>query len=139
MAKSKSSLSLGMLVLKIALGAFLIVSGIITLQGGKGDDGVLAINYLFKGDLANILCVLLGLVELVAGVVVILKFFVPISDKINSVLMLIIMIVWIVAIVLIDIMGKGGVFHGFGSDFMHFLKTFANHMLILGSIILIKD
>ncbi len=138
MAKEKT-FSIGMLVLRIALGAFLIVSGIITLQGGKGDDGVVAINYLFNGNLAKLLCILLGLVELVAGIIVILKLFVPIGGALNSILMLIIMIVWIAAIILIDVMGKGGIFNGFGRDMIHFLQTLASHLLVLGAIILVQE
>ena len=140
MASSNKEFSIGTLLLRIALAAFFIVSGIVTLQGGKGDECVVAIRTVFKNgkDIANLLCIVMGIVELLSGVLLALRLFVPMDNKISSILMFIIMIVWIVAIVLIDVLGKGGLVNGFGGNLIAFLKTFAQHLLILGAIIVVK-
>ncbi|MCR4627342.1 MAG: hypothetical protein K5640_06805 [Treponema sp.] len=140
MANSKKDLSLGALLLQIALAAFFIVSGIVTLQGGKGDECVIAIRTVFKNskDLANLLCMVMGVIEVLCGALLALKLFVPIGANVNSILMLIIMIVWIVAIVLIDVLGKGGLVNGFGGNFISFLKTLSQHLLVLGAIFVVK-
>lgn len=140
MANSKKDLSLGLLLLQIALAAFFIVSGVVTLQGGKGDECVVAIREVFKNsrDLANLLCIVMGVIEVLCGALLALKIFVPVGTNVNSILMFIILIVWIVAIVLIDILGKGGLVNGFGGNFIAFLKVLSQHLLVLGAIILIK-
>ena len=140
MANSKKDFSLGLLLLQIALAAFFIVSGIVTLQGGKGDECVVAIRTVFKNskDLANLLCVVMGVIEVLCGALLALKIFVPVATNVNSILMFIILIVWIVAIVLIDVLGKGGLVNGFGGDFIAFLKVLSQHLLVLGAILLVK-
>ena len=132
-----SNFSLGRLLLQIAVGAMLTVAGIWALQGG-GDEGITAIKYLIGArDFERILCIVYGLIELIAGIFLILSLF--IGDKIGAlgkILMLIIMIVWIVAIVLIDFLGSGSVFH---RSFLSWLYDFAYHLIVLGALIVLQD
>lgn len=134
----KGEFSVGLFILKLALGLYFIVSGIIALQGGAGDGCIVAIQYLVSGTLATILCSVMGVIELLAGVVLLLSIFSIFEKKLNDVLMIIIMIVWIIAIVLIDLLGNDGLLNGFGGNFMQFVARFSQHLLILGSIILLK-
>ena len=68
--------TVGTLVLQIALGLLFIVSGIWTLQNGKGDEIASAIHSVFNKDLAQILCIVFGIIEIVAGVFLLLRLFV---------------------------------------------------------------
>ena len=135
-----SNFSLGRLLLQIAIGAMLTVAGIWALQGG-GDEGVAAIRYLIGArDLENILCIVFGIIELIAGVFLILELF--IGDKfgaLGKILMIIIMIVWIIAIVLIDFFGNGGIFHNGAHNFLKWLYNFACHLIVLGALIVLQN
>ena len=65
-----------------------------------------------------------------------------IGDKFGgfgNVLMFIIMIVWIIAIVLIDFVGRGGILNGGARDFLSWLYDFSYHLIVLGAIIYLKD
>ena len=136
-----NNFSLGRLLLQIAVGAMLTVAGIWALQGG-GDAGIAAIRDLIGSkDVESILCIVFGIIELIAGIFLILELF--IGDKIGSlgkILMLIIMIVWIIAIVLIDFLGSGSLFnHGSHWNFLKWLYELAYHLIVLGAIIVLQN
>ena len=133
-----SNFSLGRLLLQIAVGAMLTVAGIWALQGG-GDEGIAAIKYLIGArDVERILCIVFGIIELIAGVFLILALF--IGDKIGAlgkVLTLIIIIVWIIAIVLIDFLGNHGLFKQ--NNFLNWLYNFAYHLIVLGALLVLQN
>lgn len=136
-----SNFSLGKLLLQIAVGAMLTVAGIWALQGG-GDAGISAIRSLIESrSVENILCIVFGIVELIAGVFLILSIF--IGDKFGSlgkILMIIIMVVWIIAIVLIDFLGSGSLLkHGSHWNFLAWLYNFAYHLIVLGALVVLQD
>lgn len=131
--------SAGTIILQIALGLLFIVSGIWTLQGGKGDEIVSAFYSIFSRDIAHICCVVFGIIELVAGFFLLLRLFVTMNTNLDTVLVYIIMICWIAAIVIIDFIGKNGIVNNLNDNFLSFINRFARHLLILGSIIKIKD
>ena len=133
-----SNFSIGRLLLQIAVGAMLTVAGIWALQGG-GDEGIAAIKYLIGArDFERILCIVFGIIELIAGVFLILELF--IGDKIGAlgkVLTLIIIIVWIIAIVLIDFLGNHGLFKQ--NNFLNWLYNFAYHLIVLGALLVLQN
>lgn len=138
MAK-KSGASIGRLVLQLALGAMLAVAGIWAFQG-SGDAASDAIKSIFSGDVGNILRIVFGVIELLAGVFLILELFMGDQfGKLDNILMLIVMIVWIVAIVLMDFIGNGGLFKGGTDNFLKWLYTFAGHLIVLGAMITLND
>ena len=133
-----NNFSIGRLLLQIAVGAMLTVAGIWALQGG-GDEGIAAIKYLIGArDFERILCIVFGIIELIAGVFLILELF--IGDKIGSlgkVLTLIIIIVWIIAIILIDFLGNHGLFKQ--NNFLNWLYNFAYHLIVLGALLVLQN
>lgn len=150
MALQKSSLS--GFVLRIALACFLIVAGILTLQldsgflgklqaGFAGNEIASAIHSITKGDLANILIILMGILQLGAGVFLILGFFMNV-DSFNSMALTVILIMWLVVIFLVDVVGRGGLlggaFRNF-SAFLSFLKVLSAHLLVLGAILSVRE
>ena len=141
MSSKTTHYSFGRILLQIALGAMLAVSGIWALQGG-GDAGIKAIRDIINdGTIESILCISYGIIELLAGVFLILKLF--IGDRFGTfgnVIMIIILIVWIIAIVLIDFIGRGGILNHKGSfDFLDWTYHFAYHLIVLGAIIYLND
>lgn len=131
--------TIGTLILQIALGLLFIVSGIWTLQNGKGDEIASAIRSIFSKDVAQVICIVFGIIEIVAGVFLLLRLFVFLNTSLDTLLMIIIMICWIVAIVMIDFVGNDGLFNNFDSGFLGWLNRFARHLLILGAVIKVKD
>ena len=133
-----NNFSIGRLLLQIAVGAMLTVAGIWALQGG-GDEGIAAIKYLIGArDVERILCIVFGIIELIAGVFLILALF--IGDKIGAlgkILTLIIIVVWIIAIVLIDFLGNHGLFKQ--NNFLNWLYNFAYHLIVLGALLVLQN
>ncbi|MBP3608669.1 MAG: hypothetical protein J6J11_10185 [Treponema sp.] len=134
---SSKNFSLIRLVLQIAVGAMLAVGGIWALQGG-GDFGANAIRDVFNGDIEKILVIVFGVVELLAGIFLIIELFVGDFGKLDNILMLIILIVWIVAIVLSDFLGGNGLFNGGAKNFLAWLYDFANHLIVLGALLVCR-
>lgn len=135
---AKTQRSIGTLILQIALGLLFIVAGIWTLQGGKGDEMAAAFYSIFDNDIAKVISIIFGIIEMIAGVFLILRLFVAIGTQLDSLLLLIIMIVWIVAIVLMDFLGGDGLFKNFDSGFLPWLNRFARHLLVLGAVIRVR-
>lgn len=129
MGNSAKAKSIGRLVLQLALGAMLIVGGIWAMQGG-GDFGVKAL----ASWLGKTFGVIFGVIELVAGVLLVIECFTKdIFGKFDNILGLIIMIVWLIAIVVADII-KGDF-----SPFLPWLYNFASHVIILGALWSLND
>lgn len=138
MRTEKSGWTAVLLILQIAVGAMLAVGGIWALQGG-GDFAARAIKGLVSGNVENILVIVFGVIELLVGVFMILK--IVIGDRFGSfgtVLALIAIVVWIVAIVLSDILGASGILNGGSKNFLEWLYTFAQHLIILGAILAVR-
>lgn len=134
----KNQRSVSSILMQIALGCLFIVSGIWILQGGRGDEAAIAIRSIFDGNVENIVCIIFAVIELVAGVFLIMRLFVPLATSLDTLLMFIIMVTWIVAIVLIDFLGNGGILNGGAKNFLNWLYHFAYHLLVLGAIIRVK-
>ena len=111
------------------------------LQAGFGGNEVATAVYsILNGDVANIVIIAIGVCELLAGIFLILRFFMGVG-KLADIVLIIIMIVWIVVIVLTDILGNGGLLKGALSSFgsiITFLKVFSSHLLVLGGILIVK-
>ncbi len=132
-------LSIGRIILQLAVGIMLAVAGIWALQGG-GDAASAAIKGIFAGNVKNILVIVFAVIEIISGILLIVGLFVPNSmASFNKILLLIIMIVWIVAIVLIDFLGSSGIFNGGAKNFLSWLYQFANHLIVLGSLIVLQN
>ncbi len=135
MAK-KSSMSIGKLILQIGLGVMLAIAGIWALQGG-GDTAAASLKKLFgSGDAGKILVLVFGIIELLAGIFLVVELF--IGDRFGSfgnVLEIIVIIVWIVAIVLMDFLGGNLL----APDFLSWLYNLAVHCAILGGLLYIHD
>lgn len=127
------------MIANIAVGVMLGVGGIWALQGG-GDFGCQAIKHVFSGDIAKILALVFGGIELLSGIFIILQLF--IGDRIGTfsrILKLIVVIVWIAAIVLSDFFGAKGLFNGGVDHFLSWLYTLATHLIILVALMITRS
>lgn len=127
------------MIANIAVGVMLGVGGIWALQGG-GDFGCQAIKHVFSGDIAKILALVFGGIELLSGIFIILQLF--IGDRIGTfsrILKLIVVIVWIAAIILSDFFGAKGLFNGGVDHFLSWLYTLATHLIILVALMITRS
>lgn len=129
---AKKGYSLTKWIIQLSLGLLLAIGGIWGLQGG-GDFGVAALKDIFNGTAENIVVIVFSVIELLAGLYLILELFIGDLGKFDNILMLIIMIVWIVAIVLADFI------EGDFKPFIDWLWNFASHLVVLGAIFYCKD
>ena len=136
MKEQNMNRSIGGVLMNIAVALYLLATGILGLTGRKFfPDGEIrrAVTSLFKGDLAEILIVILGVLAIAAGVFILMKFF-GIVIPITELILIILAIVWIVFILMIDVV------HPLNSrrdvNFVDWMKTFGAHLMVLSAIIL---
>lgn len=131
---NNSNFSFTRLLLQVALGLTLGVSGIYALQGG-GDEAARAIKSIFSSDVSSVLVIIFGVMELLAGVFLLLSIFIKnISGTLGTVLMLIITIVWLVAIILCDFLAHNLL----APDFLHWALRLGTHTTMLGALLLLQ-
>lgn len=129
---AKKVFSIEKLIIQLSLGLLLAVGGIWGLQGG-GDFGVTAIKGIFSGSARDIAVIVFSIIELLAGIYLVLELFIGSLGQFKGILMLIIMIVWIAAIVLADFID------GNFRNFINWLWGFAGHLVVLGAILFCKN
>lgn len=134
MAK-KSSVSIFWTILNIAVGAMLAVGGIWALQGG-GDFAADALRSIFSGDARKIVVLVFGVIELLSGIFIILQLFIgDRMGKFGSILKLIIVIIWAVAIVLADFL-NGRFLH---PNALAWIYSLAMHLIVLCALLVTRD
>lgn len=131
MGKNDTKNAIASLILTLAVGCMLAVSGIYALQGkAAGDLAIKGLQSIFDGSAESIIITVFGVIELLAGIFIILKCF--IGDRMGSfgnIISLIVVIVWVVVIVLADIVA------GIGKpNFLSWLLQFSKDLIIFGAI-----
>jgi len=128
--------SIGGVLLNIAVAVYLLATGILGLTGRKFfPDGEIrrAVTSLFKGDLAETLIVVLGVISIAAGAFILMKFF-GIVIPVTELVLIILAVVWIVFILMIDIVYPLN--HSKNVNFVDWMRTFGAHLMVLAGIIL---
>ena len=130
MGKNETKSFIVSVILTIAVGCMLAVSGIYELQGKSADMAVKGLRSIFDGNAEDIVVIVFGVIELVAGVFVVLKCFVG-NLPFSKVLSLIVIIVWLAVIILSDILG------GIGTpDFLAWLLHLSKDLIIFCAILI---
>jgi hypothetical protein len=127
-----SSFGLGVLVLNIAVAAYLFATGIIALAG-KGGDIRQAVGAVFSGNIVGIFTIVLAVLAVAAGVFILLKLF---GIKIPSLelILIILAIAWLVFIVLIDIIDALSN-KRITNNFLVWLRDLGCHLMALGGLL----
>ena len=95
-----------------------------------------AVTALFKGNVAEIIIVILAILAIAAGVFLLLKFF-GIEIPMTELLLVILAIVWLVFIIMIDIvypLDKNS-----KVVFVDWLRSIGSHIMVLGAILLATE
>lgn len=152
MGKSVKNVSIGKLILQLAIGALLVVAGIWVFSNTQsgGDEAVKAIRKIFDNkDFGKMIGIVFGAIELVAGAFLILEPFVGIIRNYTSLVIIAVLAIWIVATILIDFCGtgSGGLLKpsiAIGDiekteDFLKWLYQFAGHLTVIGALLYLRD
>jgi hypothetical protein len=133
--------SLGLVFVQIALAVYFLITGLCMLGAGssiKSFQTSAAVYSLFSGDLANLVNIILGIVILACGVILAIKFFWN-SGKLDSLLMLITLIVWIVVAVITDLFSSDyGIFKGHVA-LLAWLLDVGKNLLIIGGLMTVHN
>ena len=125
---------------QIALALYLTVTGLFMLGlGGNSSSSELTktvhklLDGVLGGNFANVVVILLGVVVLVCGIMLILRFFWN-PGTLDGLFKLITLIAWIVVTVVIDICGFGS-FH----SIWEWILSVAGNLLIIGALLVVHD
>ncbi|MDR1566184.1 MAG: hypothetical protein LBS48_02740 [Treponema sp.] len=130
--------SIGLLLVNISVALYLFATGILGLSGKswfKEGEIRRAVTGIFKGDIAEILIVILAVLAVAAGVFILLKLF-GIEIAITELLLVILAIVWVVFIILIDVIYP---LNHRGVNFIDWLRSLGSHLIVLGGIALATE
>ena len=113
----------------------------------NGDEVVGAVHSILKDsknhNLVVAVVIIVGVLELSAGVLVLLNFFLPVGMKgLKSLFMWIVFGIWCAVFVLVDILGSNGILGDAFKNSAHvlaWLKSLSTHLLILGAILVAKN
>jgi len=130
--------SIGLVLLNFAVAIYLLATGVLGLTGRKFfPDGEIrrAVTALFKGDVAEMLIVVLAILSIAAGAFILIKFF-GISIPITELILMVLAIVWVVFIIMIDIVYP---LNGKGTNFIDWLRSLGAHLMALAGIMLATE
>ena len=139
MAKT-SNRGLGALLLRIALAAYFIITGLCMLGVGgsiKSSEAGAAIYEIFSGDLAKILVIVVAILLLIGGVCIAITIFRDLGSWYNTI-MLIITVLWIVIAVVADIFSRSFGVSKLDGDAMFWILNVAKDLLIIGGLLTIR-
>ena len=138
--------SFGITTLQFALAVFLLVSGIAGIIRDNVAENLIAKQFFrFSGmgrEINEVISFAISTVEVICGVVLILEKFIN-KALFSAVSMILITIIWLFIIVVVDILGEKGLVGGdvFKSieNTLGFLRMFATHLLVFGSIFVVMS
>ena len=139
MAKT-SNRGLGALLLRIALAAYFIITGLCMLGVGgsiKSSEAGAAIYEIFSGDLAKIVAIVVAIVLLVGGVCIAITMFRDLGSWDNTV-MLILTIIWVVIAVIADVFSHSFGVNKLDGNAMFWILNVAKDLLIIGGLLSIR-
>lgn len=158
MASAKKS-SLGILLLQIFLGLYLIICGIMAFQmvsqpqsitgffqkagsalSNSGSPLSCIYDIFDDADVAKVVVIILGACEALAGVFLILALALPLG-KLEGTLFLITIIIWLAVMVFVNVISKGGLIHIASDNLysaMSILSSLTLNLSVLAGLIVLK-
>ena len=137
---TKTNRGLGALLIRIALAAYFIITGLCMLGVGgsvKASQAGAAIYEIFSGDLAKIVAIIVAIVLLIGGVCIAITIFRDLGNWDNTV-MLVLTILWIVIAVIADVFSKSFGVNKLDGNAMFWILNVAKDLLIIGGLLSIR-
>jgi len=137
MSRRKKMNRLGYLVLNIAVALYLFANGIVGISKAKfyeqkgGEFGKMIQTIFDKGDLSDILIVVLSVCAIAAAVFLLLQLF-RVQIGVTDLILFIFVIVWVAFIVIVDIINPLQARNK--PDFLPYLIQLSAHLMVLGAL-----
>ncbi|OJF77194.1 MAG: hypothetical protein BKP49_03405 [Treponema sp. CETP13] len=142
----KNENAIGRILMQIALAALLFIGGVSifngnqqsilsSLSGSFNDLGARTIQNFFEGDVQQIVLYIFAAIEIVAGVLLIVKIFARSVYQVADIFLLIVAIVFIVGIVMIDVVNANWS-NGYAWNRLYSL---AKDVLVLSTMIMVTS
>jgi hypothetical protein len=130
---------LGYFVLNLSVALYLFANGVLGISRQKdflgnygGEFGKMIQTFFGKGNITNILVVVLSLCAIAAGIFILLQLF-NIRIRINDLIMLIFIIIWVAFILIVDIINPMQARSK--PDILPYLVQLSAHLMVLGGLI----
>jgi hypothetical protein len=130
---------LGYLVLNLAVALYLFANGILGISKQKdffgnygGEFGKMIQTFFGKGDLTDLLVIVLSVCAIAAGVFILLQLF-NVRIKITDLILFVFVIVWAAFIVIVDIINP--LKADKKPDLLPYLVQLSAHLMVLGGLI----
>lgn len=134
--------NIGVVLLQIAIALYLLISGISGLTNSNAGDLELVltkINSLFNSSSAmSFAIVILSVIELVAGLFLLMELFTT-GLRITDMILFIIIILWVINIVFADFIipiGDGSTFKNV-KGVLNYLSVLSSHLMVLGGLVVV--
>ena len=137
---TKTNRGLGALLIRIALAAYFIITGLCMLGVGgsvKASQAGAAIYEIFSGDLAKIVAIVVAIVLLIGGVCIAITIFRDLGSWDNTA-MLVLTIIWIVIAVVADVFSSSFGVSKLDGNAMFWILNVAKDLLIIGGLLSIR-
>jgi len=137
---TKTNRGLGALLIRIALAAYFIITGLCMLGVGgsvKASQAGAAIYEIFSGDLAKIVAIVVAIVLLIGGVCIAITIFRDLGNWDNTA-MLILTVIWIVIAVVADVFSRSFGVNKLDGNAMFWILNVAKDLLIIGGLLSIR-
>ena len=135
-----SERGLGAILIRIALAAYFIITGLCMLGVGgsvKASEAGAAIMEIFSGDLAKIIVIIVGVLLLVGGFCIAVTLFHDLGTFENTI-MIILTVLWIVIAVVADGFSRSFGVKNLDKNAMFWILNVAKDLLIIGGLLSVK-
>ena len=137
---TKTNRGLGALLLRIALAAYFIITGLCMLGVGgsiKASQAGAAIYEIFSGDLAKIISIVVAIILLIGGVCIAITIFRDLGSWDNTA-MIILTVIWIIVAIVADVFSRSYGVNKLDGSAMFWILNVAKDLLIIGGLLSIR-
>ncbi len=137
---TRTTRGLGALLLRIALAAYFIITGLCMLGVGgsiKASEAGAAIYEIFSGDIAKIVAIVVAIVLLLGGICIAITIFRDLGNWDNTA-MIILTVIWVIVAIVADVFSRSYGVSKLDGEAMFWILNVAKDLLIIGGLLSIR-
>ncbi len=137
---TRTTKGLGALLLRIALAAYFIITGLCMLGVGgsiKASEAGAAIYEIFSGDIAKIVAIVVAIILLLGGICIAITIFRDLGNWDNTA-MIILTVIWVIVAIVADVFSRSYGVSKLDGEAMFWILNVAKDLLIIGGLLSIR-
>ena len=137
---TKTTRGLGALLLRIALAAYFVITGLCMLGVGgsiKASEAGAAIYEIFSGDIAKIVAIVVAIILLLGGICIAITIFRDLGNWDNTA-MIILTVIWVIVAIVADVFSRSYGVSKLDGEAMFWILNVAKDLLIIGGLLSIR-